>query len=212
MGWPYQFIDLSEAERHARRLSLDRYGLIAQLSSLLPVAVILLYRVSRWLIKKVAAQRVVYDVVPTSPAAKHQKQSSSATWAATVRRVAWWLGDDIQVAGQSWGQRDQMVVGFAWSAWLLFLCVVGTGNGKSLNTSSEHCSSPVDVCSCWWTTSSRYLTISCPCGLGISCCPIRQSYTQIATSPTDSVQTTSTSPRSLAPLQPLNFLYSIFSH
>ncbi|KAI2616805.1 metalloreductase Fre8 [Hypoxylon sp. NC1633] len=130
MGWPYQFVDLDEAEKHARRLSLDRYANYAQLSALLPIAVVLLYRLGSWLAKRVSSQseRGVYEAVPNSPALKHRRQSVSGPWLGRARSVAWSLGDDVMFLGINWGRRGQLVVGVAWTLWLVFLCVVGTGN------------------------------------------------------------------------------------
>jgi hypothetical protein len=33
MGWPYQFVDLTEAQKVTRRTLLDTYGLVAQVSA-----------------------------------------------------------------------------------------------------------------------------------------------------------------------------------
>jgi hypothetical protein len=37
MEWPYQFVELTEAQKSERRILLDRYGLYVQLSTLLPI-------------------------------------------------------------------------------------------------------------------------------------------------------------------------------
>ncbi|KAI1109963.1 ferric reductase like transmembrane component [Nemania sp. NC0429] len=130
MGWPYQFVDLDSAQLHARRLKLDRYGLIAQLSALVPVALFLLYRLVAWGVARATGSsgRGTYAAVPNSPSSKRQRLSAVGAWGTVARRVAWWLGDDLVFLGWNWGTRDQIVVGVLWAAWLFALCVVDTGN------------------------------------------------------------------------------------
>ncbi|KAI8626195.1 ferric reductase like transmembrane component [Xylariaceae sp. FL1651] len=129
MGWPYQFVELDDAQKQARRHALDRFALIAQLSALVPVAVFLLFRLVRWTIARATGSgRGAYSAVPGSPISKKQRLSIEGSWKASARKVAWWLGDDVVFLGWNWGPRDQMIAGFVWTAWLLGLCVVGTGN------------------------------------------------------------------------------------
>ncbi|KAK8058233.1 ferric reductase like transmembrane component [Apiospora phragmitis] len=129
MAWSYSFAEISDAEKHARRLSLDSYGLYAQLSTLLPVAIALIVRLTVWFSRRESAQSVAYDAVPTSPGAKFIRESTTTGSAARVfRRISWYLGGDIYVAGTNWGRRDQLIFGSLWTIWLVFLCFVGTGN------------------------------------------------------------------------------------
>ncbi|KAH8673321.1 ferric reductase like transmembrane component [Xylariales sp. PMI_506] len=128
MGWWYQFIDLDDTQKHDRRLALDRYGAYAQLSALLPLTFLLAIRFGSYVLKWIRTRNVSYDAVPNSPIAKHRRQSTSGTWATTGRRTAWWLGDDVVFAGQSWGRRDQLLFGTAWTLWSLFLCFNATGH------------------------------------------------------------------------------------
>ncbi|KAI0880500.1 metalloreductase Fre8 [Annulohypoxylon maeteangense] len=130
MGWPYQFIDLDAEQKHARRQALDRYAAYAQLSALVPIALVLLFRFVSWLVKRFSPerQRGVYEAVPASPALKQRRRSTTGVWVSTFRRFVWWLGDDVTFLGVSWGQRDQIFVGFAWTVWLVFLSMIGTGN------------------------------------------------------------------------------------
>jgi hypothetical protein len=131
MNWPYQFLDLDAAQTQARRHALDRYGLIAQLSTLVPVALFLLYRLVTWAIARATgSSRGTYAAVPASPGLKRRRLSLLGSWNASARKVAWWFGDDVLFMGWNWGPRDQMVVGVLWTIWLLILCVVGTGNGQ----------------------------------------------------------------------------------
>ncbi|KAI2463539.1 metalloreductase Fre8 [Annulohypoxylon bovei var. microspora] len=128
MGWPYQFIDLDAAQKQARRQSLDRHAACAQLSALVPIAVVLLFRLGSWLMKRASPQRGVYEAVPASPALKQRRRSVPGVWVGSLRRIVWWLGDDVTFLGMSWGQRDQIFVGVGWTIWLVFLCMIGTGN------------------------------------------------------------------------------------
>ncbi|KAK4444994.1 Ferric/cupric reductase transmembrane component 2 [Podospora aff. communis PSN243] len=124
MGWPYHFIDLSPAEKALRREALDRYAFYAQLSAILPLGVVLLYRVAVWATKP---RQDAYSAVPSSPALKSQRRGSSG-WSTRVRKVKWWLSEDFSQTNSVFGQRDEWVVGFAWLGWLLVLSIVGTGD------------------------------------------------------------------------------------
>lgn len=130
MGWPYQFINLSEADKYIRRQALDRYAIYAQVSALFPVALFLLYRIARRTYRVATGQDGAYAAIPNSPSLKSQRQTAAAIWAATARKVLWWLGEDIYLWGQVWGQRDQWLAGILWACWLLILCVHGTGDGE----------------------------------------------------------------------------------
>lgn len=131
MAWPYQFVDLDAEQLHARRRTLDRYGLIAQLSTLVPVALFLLYRFVAWAVARATgSDRGTYAAVPDSPTSKQQRLSTAGAWRTVARRAAWWLGDDVVCLGWNWGPRDQIVVGVLWAIWLFVLCVVDTGNGE----------------------------------------------------------------------------------
>ena len=172
MGWPYHFVELSDAEKQARRESLDLHANIAQLSTLVPVAVVLLARLGTWLVRGPVSQRINYDVVPTSPTIKHHRQTTAGSWAVTARRLTWWLGEDVRFAGQRWGTVDQLLFGSLWAAWLLVLCFVNTGDGEYLGpflvrpfclVSSVH---PADLgqTTCTWRSASPPLRPrSSPC-------------------------------------------------
>ncbi|KAK4143031.1 ferric reductase NAD binding domain-containing protein [Dichotomopilus funicola] len=134
MGWlTYQFLDLSPTEKQDRRQTLDRYALYAQLSALVPLTAVLLYRLRKaishasWLglnAKKAGRQ---YEAVPGSPVLKERRLSSAGVWAARSRRLRWWLGEDVVLAGLVLGQRDQWIVGLLWTTWLLFISALETG-------------------------------------------------------------------------------------
>lgn len=130
MGWPYRFLNLDEAERHARRHTLDRYASYAQLSSLIPVALVLLYRIGRWAAKSAASRKGSYNAIPNSPALKFERQSERGAWQTQINKLRWWLAGDFHLFGQLYGQRDQWVFGGLWTIWLLFLCIAETGQGE----------------------------------------------------------------------------------
>lgn len=131
MGWPYQFLSLDQAERHARREVLNRYAAYAQLSALLPVTLFLLCRIASWARKSAAeGRRGSYGVIPNSPSLKVQRRTAWGAWSTQARKLGWWLRDDIYIFGRLYGQRDQWIFGSLWASWMLVLCVVGTGHGK----------------------------------------------------------------------------------
>lgn len=107
MAWNYHFIELSKAEKHHRRQTLNRYALYAQLSALVPVAVILLYRLVKWAVSERESRNGDYAAVPSSPVRKVQRRTSLGTWSSRSRRARWWLGEDVVVAGMVFGQRDR---------------------------------------------------------------------------------------------------------
>lgn len=128
MSWPWEIYALDAAEKEARRHSLDRYAAYAQLSALVPIAIVVLYRLGSWSIKRFSSPREVdYLAVPTSPALKQTRESKVGSWAGAARKVAWWLGEDVVFLGVNWGQRDQILAGVGWTVWLVFLCIIGTG-------------------------------------------------------------------------------------
>lgn len=130
MAWPYEFLDLTKDEKHARRLALDRYASLAQLLVFAPTFVALLARLCVWAVARARTSKGDYNAIPASPSLKLKRTSIRGGWAATARKFKWWLQDDIVFRGQNWGQRDQWIFGLLWAAVLLVLCVVGTGRGK----------------------------------------------------------------------------------
>uniref|UniRef100_A0A0D2XA13 Ferric oxidoreductase domain-containing protein n=1 Tax=Fusarium oxysporum (strain Fo5176) TaxID=660025 RepID=A0A0D2XA13_FUSOF len=129
MGWPYEFLTLTDEEKHQRRLSLDYYAYIAHLSAFVPALLFLVIR----LINRVRKGRNSgYLQVPGSPGVKANRQR----WISRVMEkgpiVQWWLGEDVVFMGRHWGQRDEWVLGTAWTVWLLVLSVRGTGKESGI--------------------------------------------------------------------------------
>ena len=132
MAWPYyQFVDLDDAAKQARREALNRHGKVAHASVLALLAVVLAYRGAALLVRRYLGGGSDYDAVPGSPAAKRRRLGRLPGVSAAARRAAWWLAGDVVVLGICCGRRDQLLFGSLWTLWLLFLCVHDTGNGKS---------------------------------------------------------------------------------
>lgn len=137
MGWPYEFVDLSPEERGARRLVLDRYARYTETVMLLPAVVAVVARLVRWLVVWLrhsfgSAGRDgsgAYDRIPNSPALKSMRHTTRSIWATRLRRVQWWLSEDVVLFGMTCGQRDQWLASVAWVAVLFGLCVLETGRG-----------------------------------------------------------------------------------
>ncbi|KAK4166564.1 putative ferric reductase transmembrane component [Cladorrhinum sp. PSN259] len=123
----YRFINLTGAEKTARRETLGKYGLIAQLSDLIPVAIILLFRLGKWVAQSQGSRNGEYTTIPSSPVLKKKRSEGAGQWAIFIRKAKWWLGEDVVGFGMHMGQRDQWLVGTIWALWLLFLSFIETG-------------------------------------------------------------------------------------
>jgi hypothetical protein len=131
MEWPWAIYTLSDAEKLSRRRALDAYGSYAQLSALLPITLLLLLKLVKWIGTAKDVQGA-YAAVPHSPALKSMRARAKSRWQATFRRFFWWLQDEVRIGDKSYGQRDQWFAGVGWTMWLVFLCIYGTGRGESL--------------------------------------------------------------------------------
>ena len=144
MGWPYEFPALTKEEKHLRRQTISQYALIAHLSALAPPLIFLAVRLAARLRPNAAAvaddTRGEYHEVPRSPVVKARRASLPGRIEARWRRLVWWMADDVYVLGVSCGQRDQWLLGTAWTLWLLALCFIGTGRG-AFDTLPSHPSS-----------------------------------------------------------------------
>lgn len=156
---PWRFVDLDAAQKHARRETIDHYGRIAHLSTILPVLAGAAYQLGRWALvtyrrrghghggtgasssssSSSHRREGIYEAVPGSPALKHRHQHQTGdvvgSLRRTARRWAWWLGGDVVFLdghSNTWGQRDQWVFGTAWMVWLLVLSILDTGDGMSV--------------------------------------------------------------------------------
>lgn len=137
MGWPYEFLtDLSSEEKQARRESISFYALVAHCSAFAPAVVCLVFRLGVALSDRIrgpaARAQQGYRAVPGSPVAKARGATHLGDLEARWVRVAWWMGDPVSLFGVPCGHRDEWILGTAWTAWLLVLCVLGTGHGEHI--------------------------------------------------------------------------------
>lgn len=126
MDWPWHFRDVSEAEKAHRRIVMDRYGLYAQLSALIPIAGYWLYKLLVWVFHERMRTRQEYTAVPGSPGAKQFATTKKGKITRAWRNFQWWLdGENF-----GYGKRIHFYSGLLWFGWLLFLSVHRTGDGK----------------------------------------------------------------------------------
>jgi hypothetical protein len=126
MAWPYHFIDLDDEQKLQRRELLDRYGLYAQLSALIPILGYQLYKFGAWIYTEKLCSKVVVSEDPTSVSSKRGDKTSGVV-VQTWRSVLWWLEDEV---APGWGLIGHWIAAGCWTSWLLFLCIHKTGDGK----------------------------------------------------------------------------------
>ncbi|KAF2717052.1 hypothetical protein K431DRAFT_277792 [Polychaeton citri CBS 116435] len=127
MGWAYHFIDLTQVQLHQRRQLLDWYGIVAQISILIPLALLQLSFLGFWVWHKLQSRPD--GTVPSSPHAKHQHNSSNlASVSVYLRRLQWWFGDDVSLFGWHVGTKGEIVLAELWTFWLLLCCFLQTGD------------------------------------------------------------------------------------
>lgn len=130
MGWPYHFPESTPEQVQLRREALDHYAFLAHMTGYMPVLVSLASRVVSYLLNSQAGDsRGAYDALPNSPVLKSQG-GLVRSWRTRYRMVRWWLDGDVSFAGESYGTREQWVMGIGRFLWLLIFCVVGTGDGQ----------------------------------------------------------------------------------
>ena len=128
MGWPYQFVDLTDAQKSTRRSLLDTYGLAAQASAGVVLILIQLYFVAQWM-----RRREDSSGAPGSPSLKHSQRGGRFNIRATEqwwRRLQWWSDDSLVVFRVDLGTQGQVVAATLWTSWLLVLCFAETGDGR----------------------------------------------------------------------------------
>lgn len=132
MNCPWVMRPVDDAEVAHRRAILDRYGVYAQLSALIPIAGYWLFRFGVWVLHE--RLRAQYAPVPGSPGLKQFDNSKKGKITRAWRKFKWWLdGENF-----GYGKRIHFFAGLAWFAWLCFLSIHRTGDGKlqTLPTSS----------------------------------------------------------------------------
>ncbi|ROT35782.1 hypothetical protein SODALDRAFT_299947 [Sodiomyces alkalinus F11] len=129
MGWPYQFLTLTPEEVQLRRESLDHYAFWAHLLGYMPILASVTFRVGKQLLTpRGGGGRGAYEPLPHSPVMTSQRRSVTGSWQTKVRILQWWLDDDVYLAGEHVGTKQQWVLGIFWFLWLLAFCIMGTGN------------------------------------------------------------------------------------
>jgi hypothetical protein len=129
MAWPYHFVTLTDAQVNARRQALDRAGLTAHSSALVPVLILVVLRIGRWIAAK--SVKSDYGAIPGSPLRKANRLGKGAKVSRVWRRVSWWMDEEVL---SGWGKRRYWIAGFTWWTWLIVVCVTGTGHGELLDS------------------------------------------------------------------------------
>jgi len=134
MGWPYEFVDLTDAQKQHRRVLLDAYGLVAQASAGVVLILIQVYFLAQWLRQKRSGSDDLD--VPSSPSLKQSRSQiggrlNTRAVAQWWRRFTWWCGDSVKCMGSDLGTNGQITAAVAWTVWLLYLSFAETGNGES---------------------------------------------------------------------------------
>lgn len=125
MGWPYSFATHTDEYKEHRREVLDKFGLYAQLSALIPIVLFQSYRLLQWL-RISARSRADYQPLPTSSTVISQVSVAPRKWHQRARLLVWYMSTNVR---PHWGCRGHWIVGILWFGWLIFLCVFQTGDG-----------------------------------------------------------------------------------
>ena len=151
MGYPYPFPSLTPEQTAHRRLLLDKYGQLAQYSTLIPILLILLSRCLYYILHKIeisakrksaGKQKYAADDNPKKVSGLLDvvyfvlRKSIATPVLATWRRFAWWADGEIGRRWWWWGGRSsrrQAIVMGVWAIWLACLVFWETGDGKFLN-------------------------------------------------------------------------------
>ena len=128
MAFGYDFVDLTDEQKHERRILLDRYAYIAQASALVFLACIAAFRLFPRPRSSTFDNPSEYDS-PSSPHVKHASLKGLGK-GKDVRhswiRFKWFMSRPV---GENWGTVGEWACGSVWVLWMLFLCVNQTGNG-----------------------------------------------------------------------------------
>lgn len=130
MGWPYDFPDLTKSEKLERRQILDLWGLIAQISVIIPLLLaFILSCIGPWLSRR---QQGRTEEGISSPRLKQETQDRNLSIASLLRRwrkIQWWLGDDLVVFRYRLGTKGEVLGAATWTTWLLVCSSLQTGRG-----------------------------------------------------------------------------------
>ena len=130
MGFLYSFVKLDAQQSSRRRQLLDRYGQIAQLSALVPLLVISVSYLSRFIIRRYARFLLgSSNKEHQSPRVSTFRRSTAGSWKLRWRRFCWALDDELMDGWDGWGTRREWAIACLWALWLLLLVVKDTGDG-----------------------------------------------------------------------------------
>jgi hypothetical protein len=127
----WHFLDLNHEQKLERRRLLDLYGSLAQVSALIPLALLQLYFVAIWF-RQWWLRKHDGDAIPSSPQLKKQRSDAlngpvfkfQSFWQMAI----WWMSDTIDIFG-SRVAKGEILSGVVWTAWLIFLSCVQTQGG-----------------------------------------------------------------------------------
>ncbi|KAF2275094.1 uncharacterized protein EI97DRAFT_434662 [Westerdykella ornata] len=123
MAFGYAFVNLDEQHKHARRILLDYYPVVAQLSVLVILGLFQLSIILGWLLRR-------FQVSERSRSPSLSKRFSRNTlWVRrfqhALETLRWWMRKPVMT---ECGTRGEWILGGLWTVWLLYLCVAQTGN------------------------------------------------------------------------------------
>ena len=126
----WHFKNLSDDQKHERRLLLDHYATIAQASILVPLLALQLYFFAHWIRSRWTNSNALET--PGSPREKAaSKRLDVSTRVKTSTRIfLWWAGEPVLIGDYYVSTRGELLGASVWFAWLLLLCVLQTGDGE----------------------------------------------------------------------------------
>jgi hypothetical protein len=143
MGFIYSFVTLDEAQSQRRRQLLDLYASVAQFSALIPLLAVYISHYLLFLSKRISKNLPGRRVKERqSPRVSRFKSPVASSWAIRLRRLSWYLDDDIFDGRDGWGTKREWLVAGVWTLWLLVLVFASTGNGKLEPSTLESSSMP----------------------------------------------------------------------
>jgi hypothetical protein len=132
----YKFISLTLEQVAERRVHLDHYANLANLSQIVVIVLLVADRFTAFA-RNISANKPLQDR-PSSPQSKYFSEIQYRTWKSRVsqewRTLRWRLGDEV---ASGYGTFGQWIGGILWSIWLLYLCVDRTVPGEYLWISND---------------------------------------------------------------------------
>ena len=120
----WHFVDLTQDQKHERRILLDRYGAIAQASVLIPLLLLQIYFGLCWLHDRLERKTDLDQKLIQG------RSSALSKVIVGIRQWTWWAGEPVEIFGYHVSNRGESIVAVSWTLLLLLLCVLQTGDGK----------------------------------------------------------------------------------